>query len=152
VCMCMRTYTYAYIHMRARCLKSISILFPSNPIHELRLDLNVANTVLALTIRVIYLSLIITLKRGVVVLWFTVTCPLSSGFSIVNIRRRTSRSVLSYQCAHSQQASKKKRLKYPNRRSIHVCTGTLVLLLRAQMCVYVYAYVCTRTRTHVRGV
>jgi len=29
------------------------ILFPSNPIHELRLDLNVANTVIALTIRVI---------------------------------------------------------------------------------------------------
>jgi len=66
-------------------LKSISIyfiriLFTSKPIHELRLDLNVANTVIALTIRVIYLSLIITLKRGVVVLWFTVTCPLSSGF------------------------------------------------------------------------
>jgi len=58
----------------------IRIFFPSNPIHELRLDLNVANTVIALTIRVIYLSLIITLKRGVVVLWFTVTCPLSSGF------------------------------------------------------------------------
>jgi len=54
-------------------MKSISILFPSNPMHELRLDLNVANTVIALTIRVIYLSLIITLKRGVVVLWFTVT-------------------------------------------------------------------------------
>jgi len=58
----------------------IRILFPSKPIHELRLNLNVANTVIALTIRVIYLSLIITLKRGVVVLWFTVTCPLSSGF------------------------------------------------------------------------
>jgi len=60
------------------CLKSISmhsicIFFTSKPIHELRLDLNVANTVIALTIRVIYLSLIITLKRGVVVLWFTVT-------------------------------------------------------------------------------
>jgi len=52
----------------------------SNPIHELRLNQNVTNTVIALTIRVIYLSLIITLKRGVVVLWFTVTCPLSSGF------------------------------------------------------------------------
>jgi len=66
-------------------LKSISlyfirIFFSSNPIHELRLNLNVTNTVIALTIRVIYLSLIITLKRGVVVLWFTVTCPLSSGF------------------------------------------------------------------------
>jgi len=58
----------------------IRIFFTSKPIHELRLDLNVANTVIALTIRVIYLSLIITLKRGVVVLWFTVTCPLSSGF------------------------------------------------------------------------
>jgi len=82
VCMCMRTYTYAYTYtyMRARCLKSISILFPSSPIHELRLNQTVANTVIALTIRVIYLSLIITLKRGVVVLWFTVTCPLSSGF------------------------------------------------------------------------
>jgi len=39
-------------------LKSISIyfiriLFPSKPIHELRLDLNVTNTVIALTIRVI---------------------------------------------------------------------------------------------------
>jgi len=75
VCMCTRTYTYAYTYTyaRARCLKSIAILFSSNPIHELRLDLNVANTVIALTIRVIYLSLIITLKRGVVVLWFTVT-------------------------------------------------------------------------------
>jgi len=61
-------------------LHFIRILFTSKPIHELRLDLNVANTVIALTIRVIYLSLIITLKRGVVVLWFTVTCPLSSGF------------------------------------------------------------------------
>jgi len=82
VCMCTRTYTYAYTHTHTRALylKSISILFPSSPIHELRLDLNVANTVIALTIRVIYLSLIITLKRGVVVLWFTVTCPLSSGF------------------------------------------------------------------------
>jgi len=58
----------------------IRILFTSKPIHELRLNQIVANTVIALTIRVIYLSLIITLKRGVVVLWFTVTCPLSSGF------------------------------------------------------------------------
>jgi len=80
VCMCVRTYTYAYTHTHTHALrmKSISIyfiriIFPSNPIHELRLDLNVANTVIALTIRVIYLSLIITLKRGVVVLWFTVT-------------------------------------------------------------------------------
>jgi len=61
-------------------LKSISILFTSKPIHELRLNQTVTNTVIALTIRVIYLPLIITLKRGVVVLWFTVTCPLSSGF------------------------------------------------------------------------
>jgi len=67
-------YTHVRTHLRALSrLKSISILFPSKPIHELRLDLNVANTVIALTIRVIYLSLIITLKRGVVVLWFTVT-------------------------------------------------------------------------------
>jgi len=67
-------------YLESTSLHSIRILFTSNPIHELRLDLNVANTVIALTIRVIYLSLIITLKRGVVVLWFTVTCPLSSGF------------------------------------------------------------------------
>jgi len=76
VCMYVRVRTYIHIHIhihaRASRLKSISILFPSNPIHELRLDQTVANTVIALTIRVIYLSLIITLKRGVVVLWFTV--------------------------------------------------------------------------------
>ena len=55
VCTCTHTYTYAYAYTYTRelCLKSISILFPSNPIHELRLDLNVANTVIALTIRVI---------------------------------------------------------------------------------------------------
>jgi len=87
-CVCVRVHirTRTHTHTRAHsCLKSIvryfiRIFFPSSPIHELRLDLNVANTVIALTIRVIYLSLIITLKRGVVVLWFTVTCPLSSGF------------------------------------------------------------------------
>jgi len=70
-------------HQRRRTRHRLVLLLwglTSKPIHELRLDLNVANTVLALTIRVIYLSLIITLKRGVVVLWFTVTCPLSSGF------------------------------------------------------------------------
>jgi len=74
-CMCVCVYihvhtcayvcVYVYVHTY--------ILLTSKPIHELRLDLNVANTVTALTIRVIYLSLIITLKRGVVVLWFTVT-------------------------------------------------------------------------------
>jgi len=66
-----------YLFCRCTCLKSvpryfICIFFTSTPIHELRLDLNVTNTVIALTIRVIYLSLIITLKRGVVVLWLPV--------------------------------------------------------------------------------
>jgi len=52
-----RTHTHTHTHARS-CMKSISIyfiriLFPSNPIHELRLNQTVANTVIALTIRVI---------------------------------------------------------------------------------------------------
>jgi len=94
-----------YVYARARCLKSISILFTSKPIHELRLDQTVANTVIALTIRVIYLSLIITLKRGVVVLWFTVTCPLSSGFLPTIIPSEQFLSLkYSCACAHAHQA------------------------------------------------
>jgi len=100
----------------------IRIFFTSKPIHELRLDLNVANTVIALTIRVIYLSLIITLKRGVVVLWFTVTCPLSSEFSIVNIRRRTSRSALKQLYVPAHPPSK----PYHNHQTSKRSTGSEV--------------------------
>jgi len=40
-------------HLKSIAIHFIRILFTSKPIHELRLDLNVANTVIALTIRVI---------------------------------------------------------------------------------------------------
>jgi len=60
-------YVYAYIYVRVHihihiharsylksiALYSIRILFTSKPIHELRLNQTVANTVIALTIRVI---------------------------------------------------------------------------------------------------
>jgi len=53
-----RIDTRCVVRLSCSALKSISIyfiriLFTSKPIHELRLDLNVANTVIALTIRVI---------------------------------------------------------------------------------------------------
>jgi len=46
---------FLLVFLRAKSLSSyfIRIFFTSKPIHELRLDLNVANTVIALTIRVI---------------------------------------------------------------------------------------------------
>jgi len=128
-----------------RCLLSIDVTCAtSNPIHELRLDQTVANTVIALTIRVIYLSLIITLKRGVVVLWFTVTCPLSSGFlpTIIPAEQFLSPKL---NCAFTHTHQALTITKPPNRTSIHdVCKEALLIVSAQVWCVYV----CTCTYTH----
>jgi len=141
--MCMRTCTYAYTYtyMRARCVKSIPILFTSKPIHELRLDQTVANTVIALTIRVIYLpnyyfeerrccSLVYRLLSTII--WRPEYKILKSILLwIVYISAR----------AHTKQARANKLR--PNKELDTLVLGSNLLALRAWC-----ACMCTRTYTY----
>jgi len=94
------------------------VLLTSKPIHELWLSQTITNTVVALTIRVIYLSLIITLKRGVVVLWFTVTVH----YHLISLYR-SSCVCLSFRFIRACARSKQARIKRKERHTHEVCVS-----------------------------